>query len=113
DDPVVRVLSAAAGAEGSGRQAPGRKAGEDRIVEEDVVERRFHVEDEVDIAAAQRGGEGEVVGSAVADGDIGAAAPVDGVDPGIAVNLLSELVAGEVERRGAARIVRREHVDVL
>ena len=65
--PTTNVLAAscAGGERGKGiAGVPGQ---------DDLVETRLEVEDDIDIAAAQRGGEGEAVGAAAAVQAVGTA----------------------------------------
>ncbi len=82
-----------------GVEIAGRQRGEDRVVESDRVDARFEVGDRVDIAAAERGGEGERVGAAEPDQQVSAAFAVEHVAAEIADQPLAaaELVAGDVD----------------
>src|SRR6185369_12168472 len=85
DDAIVGVAGLGAGDERARGEGAEAEPGEHRIVERDLVAAGREIEDRVDIAAAERGGELERVGAGEAHHKIGAGAAIEGVDPGIAV----------------------------
>ena len=69
------------------------------------------VGDQVDIARAQRGGEGEAVRTAPAVQIVDASAAVDHIGAVIAGHVIVELVAGQVDRGGGGVVDGAQHLD--
>ena len=67
--------------------------------------------DRVDIAAAERGGEGEDIGTAEARQHVRAGPPSSMFAPGIAEYDIGDFVAGEVDRRSAGVAGGGKHLD--
>jgi hypothetical protein len=113
DDAVVGIAGLGAGDERAGAERAEAEASEDRVVERDLVGAREEVGEGIDIAAAERGGEGEGVRPPEPGQQVRAGTAVEDVGAGIADQDLAELVAGQIDRRGAAMVGGREHLDHL
>ena len=114
DDPVAGVLGGGADHERIGIESAARQADEHAVIlERDRVVRAGEVEDPVDVARAQSGGEGERVRPRAAVHRATARPAVENVRPGIADQIIVQAVAGQVDRIGQFPGDRRKPFDLL